>query len=666
MTIIKDFPHILHGGDYNPDQWLNYPQVIDEDFKLMDEAWCNAFSIAIFAWGQLEPSEGVYEFGWLDDIMNRCAKSGKKVFLATPSAAMPAWLAHKYPETCRVYSDGQRTRWKARQIHCWSSPVLREKLAAINERLAERYTGHPALGGWHISNEYNGECFCESCLEKFYRFVEKRYGTLEKLNDAYWSGFWSHSITDWNQLNPLDDASDSVRLDWKRFTSWHIADFMKSEIDAVRKFSAAPATTNMMGVYPNLDYWRIAELCDFIADDCYPCWYNNVTENVAARFSMFHDMHYTMLNKPFLMMESCPGIPNYVAFPKMRRPNELEREMLLALGHGADGTMYFQWRKGRGGCEKIHGAVVGHDGTNQPRMFREVAAYGQKIAKLDEIVDSKIQPEAALIFDWESNWALEFSKGYGKEEIKKTTDTIMTHYRALWRQNIPLAVIESTCDFTPYKLLVVPMLFMLKPGVAERLRDFTADGGTVVMTYLSACVDDSNRFFFGKNPLSDVFGVNVEDIDCFEPSDSRSLKMADGSEFKVVEMSEYIHSEGAKVIASYTDEFFRGVPALTVNSFGQGQAWYLGARTGDDFLSLLYERILGELVIKPVLEDIPKSFHVAKRSTGNADYYFIYNLTAVEQEFKLPRPMADLWNGIESTTTVRIPANGATIAADYR
>ena len=381
MTVIRNFRRILHGGDYNPDQWLHVPGTVDRDFELMDEAHCNTFSVAIFSWAQLEPEPDRFEFGWLDDIFERCGKSGKKLFLATPSASKPAWLAQRWPDSCRMDRDGTRQRWGVRQNSCFASPGFRERVRLINRKLAERYADHPALGGWHISNEYHGECACELCRNRFYDYLKQRYGTLEKLNQVYWSAFWGHTFTDWKQVEPFDHSMDAAALDWRRFCSDAVVEFFRMEIDAVREFSDASVTTNMMGLFPTLDYWKFAPLCDFICDDCYPTWYDGDTEREAAWLSLLHDMHYTMLDKPFVMMESCPGIPNYKPYPKLRRPGEFEREMLLALGHGADGTLYFQWRKGRNNCEKFHGAVVGHDGTDRTMVFRQVAAYGEKLPR---------------------------------------------------------------------------------------------------------------------------------------------------------------------------------------------------------------------------------------------------------------------------------------------
>lgn len=666
MTVIKNFKHILHGGDYNPDQWLHIPGIIDQDFELMDKAHCNTFSVAIFSWGQLEIEEGKYDFSWLDDIFERSARNGKKLFLATPSAAKPAWLGKKYPETCRVNTEGQRDFWGSRQNNCPTSPVFREKVRGINRKLAERYADHPALGGWHISNEYTGApCCCELCIQKYHDFLKDKYGTLENLNRQYWTAFWGHHLTDWNQIHPLDGSMNAAGLDWRRFLTANTVEFFRMEIDAVREFSDAPATTNMMGFYNPLDYWKFAPHCDFIADDCYPSWYYGQTEEVAAYFAMLHDMHYTMLEKPFVMMESCPGIPNYRPYVKLRRPNEFQREMHLALGHGADGTMYFQWRKGLGNCEKIHGAVVGHDGSDQTLCFKSVADYGKKLEGIAEIADSKKAPEAAVIYDWESTWALDLTNGFGGASTKKWEETARLHYRALWAKNIDLAVIDSEQDFGRYKLLVAPMLFMLKKGVAERLKQFVENGGTLVMTYLSAYVDENNACFAGGNPggkdLRDFFGIWSEDIDGLEPASNQFI-LFNGKKYEVEDYAELLHPEGAEIKATYGGEFYEGSPALTVKTQGKGTAIYLAARTGLDFLSDFYSDILKKTGIAPVLEGIPSSVKVSRRIAANGEiYYFLLNMTSFAQAVPLPREMQEIWGDGGITKTVLLPANGSTI-----
>lgn len=672
--IIKSFSHFLHGGDYNPDQWLDHPEVIEEDFRMMHLAGCNTFSIGIFAWTSYEPEEGVYCFDWLDRIMDQLAAEGFKAILATPSGAMPAWMAEKYPEIRRINGEGLRVPYQNRHNHCGSSPVYREKVAAINRKLAERYANHPALAGWHVSNEYNGECYCELCLAAFHHWLEAKYGTLDAVNNAWWTSFWSHRYTAWSQINPRDKCVDGLTLDWKRFITWQCCDFMRNEVAPLRKFTPnVPLTTNMMGVFDGLDYWRVAEVCDFIADDCYPDWdHPGRYGEVAAHFGMLHDMHRSMKQgRPFVMIESAPGQQNWKPYFRIKRPGVHQLEMMLAMGHGADGTLYFQWRKGRGGCEKFHGAVVDHVSNEHTRMFREVANVGAIQHRLDPVVGSGIEVQTAIIHDWEARWALDACGGPANA-CKKTVQTIMAHYRALFNLNVPMDVIESTCDFSQYRLLVAPMLFMLKPGVADRLRQFVSAGGTLVFTYLGGYVNATNLCFTGGWPgdgLRELFGIWNEDIDGFPPEDTQCLRtLADNrlglvGDFQVVEYAELIHLEGATALATYGDQFYAGEPALTVNSFGQGEAYYLAARTGDDFLTAFYRRLTDVAKIVSVLPaTVPSGIHGQIRTDGERRFLFLYNLNQKDVTFSPgTEKYRDMITGKDLTETMTLSGFGSTV-----
>ena len=664
MPIIPDFPHILHGGDYNPDQWLKIPGTIDRDFQLMDEAHCNAFSVAIFSWAQLEPAMDQFDFGWLDDIFDRCANSDKKLFLATVSASKPNWLANRFPEILRVQQDGSREPFQTRANCCFSSPVFRERVRIINSKLSERYANHPALGGWHISNEYNGECWCENCRKSFVKWLKHRYKTLENLNQAYWTAFWGHTYSQWEDVEPRNRAIYCARLDWKRFTSDTIIEFMKFEIETIRKYSNKPATSNMMGFSDVLDYWKMGKYCDFIADDCYPQWQSGDVEREMADFAMRHDCHYSMHNKPFLMMESCPAVPNYFSHPKLRRPNEFEREMLLAIGHGADGTMYFQWRKGRGNCEMFHGAVVGHDGTNQTQTFQRVAAYGAKLSVLDGVVDSTRRQDVAVYYDWESEWALKITS-LGNYTTKEYFPAVLQYYRALWNQNLDLAVIDGTADISQYKLIVAPMLFMFKPGLMERWKTFVEAGGTLVVSYFSGYINDQHQCFDGGNPGGwfgrSLFGIWNEDLDGLAPGVQQSVTW-NGRSYQVSDYAELLHPENdTKVIASYDSQFYAGSPAVTCRQLGKGHIYYIGARLSLDFLNNFLISVARNAGVKPVIDNMPPQIRVSRRIASNGNYYFIYNLEESPVEFTFPKKAIDIWGKPTANGKIFVPASGATV-----
>lgn len=652
QPVIKDFTHILYGGDYNPDQWLHAPDVINHDFKLMNLAHCNTFSVGIFSWTSYERTEGVFSFDWLDRIMDRMADDNKKVFLATPSGAKPAWMALKYPEICRVDKNGVREHFQGRHNHCFSSPVYREKVNLINSKLAERYASHPALAGWHVSNEYRGTgCWCPLCQAKFREFLQTRYQTLDALNSAWWGPFWNHIYTSWNEIFPFD-LSDAMQIDWMRFLTDNCFDFMRSEIAPLKRFSPdKPITTNMMGFYHEINYWKIAELCDFIADDCYPEWNNQARfPRIAAEFSIKHDMHRSMKNgKPFVMLESAPSATNWACYHKLKRPGIHKAEMLNALAHGADGVMYFQWRKSQGNLEKFHGAVVDHAGSENTRVFHEVAEVGSLCSKLDSLVGTVTPAQVALVYDWESLWNIDLSGG-PTQHNKKYLITATDHYKAFWNLSIPVDVIDSQRDFSKYKLLVIPMLFMFPEGYAEKVARFVEQGGTVVMSYLSAYVNESGKCYLDGWPgdgMRKVFGIWNEELDGFDPDSVQSICirhengiMPDHNQnYRVLEMAERIHSEGAQVIGTYGNDFYAGEPAVTQNSYGAGNAFYIAARTGEDFLTDFYAAISARKGIKKILGEkrYPDGVHATIRTDfENREFLFLFNMGGNPVTIELP------------------------------
>eukprot|EP00825_Cyclidium_porcatum_P001990 TRINITY_DN10919_c0_g1_i1.p1 TRINITY_DN10919_c0_g1~~TRINITY_DN10919_c0_g1_i1.p1 ORF type:complete len:421 (-),score=42.19 TRINITY_DN10919_c0_g1_i1:12-1274(-) len=358
---------LLHGGDYNPDQWLKHPEVLKEDVRLLKLANCNCVSINIFGWSSIEPEEGKYTFEWLDKIMDDMAENNIHVILATPSGARPAWMSEKYPEVLRVNGDRSKNIHGQRHNHCYTSPLYRKKTYEINKLLAERYKDHTSLIMWHISNEYNGECHCDFCQEAFRSWLKKKYDNdLEKLNEAWWTGFWSHKFNNWSQIESPSEKGEIFvhghNLDWKRFVTDQTIDFYKNEIVPIRKLTPdVPITTNFMGTYAGLDYFKFAKEVDITSWDCYPTWHANFesTSELAASTGFVHDIYRTFKGgRPFLVMENTPSLVNWHDTNKLKRPQMHLLSSIQALAHGADSILYFQWRKGRGASEKFHGAVV--------------------------------------------------------------------------------------------------------------------------------------------------------------------------------------------------------------------------------------------------------------------------------------------------------------------
>jgi beta-galactosidase len=640
------FPHFLHGGDYNPDQWIKWKDSIwKEDMRLAKLAGLNSLSLGIFAWAALEPAEGEYRFEWLDEVMDMLAENGMIAVLATPSGARPAWLSRKYPEALRVNALRQRNLHGERHNHCLSSPVYREKVTAINTKLAERYGKHPALGIWHISNEYGGECHCPLCQEQFRAYLKKTYSGLEALNEAWWTSFWSHTYGDWEEIEspgPLGETNThGLNLDWRRFTTEQFVSFYLCEIAPLRKFSpGVPCTTNLMGTYPGIDYYRLAEALDLVSWDNYPQWTGTERDiEIAVDAAFKHDLTRGLKGKPFMLMESSPSATNWRPVAKLHRPGVHMLQSLQAVAHGADTVQYFQFRKGRGASEKFHGAVVDHEGSENTRVFRDVAALGERLKTLDGVVGTSTPASAALIYDWNIRWALDDVHGL----LQKKTNyeqTVIDHYHAFWQMGIPVEVIDSKRSFEDYELLIAPMLYLLRDGVAEAVGDFVRRGGVFVATYASGYVNHTDLCFQGgfPGPLREILGIWCEEIDALYPEDSNTVEWK-GRSYRAFDLCELIHSRGAEVLGTYGADFYAGRPALTVNSFGKGRAYFIAARTGQDFLRDFYGDVAGGLGLvraldglpySPGLPPLPEGVTAQIRSDGRRDYVFVMNFNPRE------------------------------------
>ncbi|MGM1020795.1 MAG: beta-galactosidase [Bacillota bacterium] len=652
-------PHMLHGADYNPEQWQHYPEVLNEDIRLMKLAKCNVMSVGIFSWVALEPEEGVFTFEWLDRILDSFAENGIYAFLATPSGARPAWMSQKYPEVLRVEANRVRNLHGVRHNHCFTSPVYREKVGIMNTKLAERYANHPAVIGWHISNEFGGDCHCDYCQEAFRTWVKEKYGTLDKLNHAWWTTFWSHTVTDWSQIeSPAPHGETQVHamnLDWRRFVTDQTADFIKHEIVPLKAANPAiPVTTNLMEFFEGLNYWKFADLLDVISWDSYPTWHDREGDDSrqAAKVAMMHDIIRSIKGgKPWMLMESTPSLTNWQEISKLKRPGMHLLSSLQAVAHGSDTVQYFQWRKSRGSSEKLHGAVVDHVGHEHTRVFGDVTDVGNALEKLEEVIGTSVPAEVAVIFDWENRWGVNDSQGPRNKGVKYE-ETAQAHYLALWEQGVPVDVIHMDADFSKYKLVVAPMLYMVRSGVGERIQQFVENGGIFVATYWSGIVDEHDLCFLGgfPGPLRETLGIWSEEIDGLHDHDRNHIMPVEGNEldlqgeYEAVELCDLIHTEGAEVLAVYGSDFYAGRPALTVNRLGQGKAYYIASRNTAPFHSHFYKSLIDGAGISKALDvQLPHGVNTAIRTDGVHDYIFILNFTHEPQEITLDgRTYADM------------------------
>lgn len=641
--IMKDMPVFLHGGDYNPEQWLSVKDVTwPVDMKMAKLAKINTLSVGIFSWQMLEPEEGRYDFSWLDEVMDMLAANGIKACLATPGGAKPAWMAAKYPETLRVNERGQRNIYGTRHNHCLTSRVFREKARAINTLLAERYKDHPALGMWHFDNELGGSCFCENCTRAFREWLKKRYGTIENLNAKWWNAFWSHCFTSFDEINPPmphgDQGLAPLTLAWRRYTSEQYADYFEDAAEPLRRITPdTPVTANLMHTYPGIDYFDFAKHIDVVSWDNYPEWTNDARDyDIACDAAFRHDlMRMTGRGRPFMLMESAPSAVNWQDVNRLRMPGLHTMQSLQAVAHGSDSVQYFQFRKGRGANEKYHGAVVSHDERTDNRVFKEVCGVGERLSGLSEVLGSTPENEVAVIYDWNVRWVLDNS--YFGLRDKKYEETAVDHYSGFLKNGAGVDVIDETMPLDGYKIVATPMTILYRDGFAERVRAFVENGGTFVSTYCSGWNDEEDLAYMGgfPGPLKDVAGYWDEETDAYDETQSNRFKW-NGKTYRVKDFAAVLHLEGAKALAAYEEKFYKGAPAITENRFGKGRFICIAARTEQDFLIDFYRNLMDEAGIAPAADVAKERLLAARRIGDNGSFVFVMNPSPDEKPFRVP------------------------------
>ena len=650
------FPHFIHGADDNPEQWINHKDTWDKDMELMKLANCNEMSVGIFSWSMLEPREGEFDFSFLDEIIEKIHANGGKVILATPSGARPHWMADKYPEVLRVNAYGQRYGFGARHNHCFSSPVFRQKVRTINTLLAERYGSHPAVIAWHISNEYSGECHCNFCKQAFRDFLKEKFGgDIQNLNKAYWTTFWSHTYDSFEQIDPpgpmTENGLHGLNLDWRRFVTHQTMDFIKNEIQPIKQITPhLPVTTNMMYEFYDLDYHKVAKILDFASWDSYPEWHNGDDAHIAQRAAFWHDLYRSLKNQPFLLMESTPSNVNWKPYNKPKRPGMDVLSSIQAIAHGSDSVQYFQWRKIRGASEKFHGAVIGHDGTSETRVFRAVQKTGTILQKIDQIAGTRTQAKAAVVFSWENMWALDDCQGYANTN-KKYFDTCYEYHRVFWERGIDCDVISPHADLSSYEIVVAPMLYLADDETVENLKAYVHNGGLLYATYMLGTVDENDLCYLGGIPgsgLQDVFGITAEEIDVLYPAERQHLVL-NGQEYELQDYCEIIKSNGATPIAVYSDGWYQGLPAVTSNRYGKGTAVYQACRDSGKAKDAIIGILLRERNITGNLDSnspLPHGVSSHSRSDGKQRYVFVENYSGkATEEIKLKTPMESMLTG---------------------
>jgi beta-galactosidase len=637
------FPtQILYGGDYNPEQWPE--SVWLDDMRLMKLAHVNMASINIFSWASLEPAPGVYQFEQLDRIMDMLAEHGIAADLATATASPPTWMSRRYPEMLPVTREGVRLVHGSRRHYCPNSPAYRHESAELVQRLAERYAAHSALKLWHVDNEYSchvSACYCDQCAAAFRQWLQARYGSLEALNEAWATSFWSQHYFSWEDVLPprLMPAQNnpSQALDYQRFTSDSLLECYLIQARILREVTPeVPITTNFMSAFKPVDYFAWAQHIDIVSNDSYP-----PNSAPAWETALVDDLMRSLKGgQPYLLMEQSPSQVNWMPQNPQKRPGRMRMLSYQNVAHGADGLMFFQWRQSRAGSEMFHSAVVTHEGNEHTRIFRQAAQLGAELEQLSpDVVGSRVPAQVALLMDWQNWWAVEYVPG--PSDRLRYWEQIKTYYKPLHDLNVAVDIVSPESDLSNYRLVIAPLLYMLRPGVAKNLEQFVERGGVFLTTFFSGIIDQDYHATLGGYPgeLRKLLGVHVEEFDPWTESMTNQVVIEEGplqGTHRSTLWGEVVHLEGARAIGVFAHDYYAGGPALTVHQFGQGQAYYLATHVGEELLAKLTRLLCQQAAVAPVL-DAPEGIEVTQRVRADGQaVYFLLNHTHKAEVVVLP------------------------------
>ena len=541
-----------------------------------------------------------------------------------------------------------------------------------------RYAHHPAVIAWHVSNEYNGECYCDLCLNGFRTWLSNRYGTIDELNRAWWSAFWNQTYSSWSQIDPRAYGLDGLMIDWFRYSSDRVVDFFRWEAEPLRELNAdIPITTNLMGFHLGVDYHALAKCVDVVSNDSYPGYHadNQDLFRAAATQSLQFDLMRCLKGypMPWVLMESCIDGRSLWLNTHLKAPGLHHLEMLQALAHGSNGNLYFQWRQNRGGVEKYHGAVVHHAHPEETRSFREVTALSARYARLSEITNSLNPSRVALLLDWEARWA--YHSALGMPDFRNDcalTNEAVAHYLPFWSRGICVDVISSDVDFSGYAVVIAPKLFMLKPGLSARLQEYVRNGGTLVFTHFGGLVNETGLCFMDGAPgdgLESLCGVFVDESDeLTRTTTSIGITAVAGNELGVSGnwRTTTVYSvgllRGAATLAQYSEGWAKGSPALTAHPLGKGVTYFFLA----DFDPAGYDTVYAAIIRSKGLagatgtsDVLPSGVTAQLRVNATNQYLFLLNFSPAEAEVSI----SGEWRDVESRTSVHSPASLGPFAA---
>lgn len=662
---------MYYGADYYPEHWPEERWPVDA--KLMKEAGINLIRVAEFAWAKIEPSEGVYDFAWLDKALDVFYKEGIQVVMCTPTPTPPKWLMDKYPSIYKRDENNLVLGFGSRRHYCYNSEIYREYSAKITEKIAKHYANHPAVAAWQVDNEYTcGDglyCYCDECRDNFTHWLKHRYGSLDAVNEAWGTVFWSQTYTDWQQIIVPARTQASMELssghnpglwlDYSRFQSDSIVGYNHIQCRIIRKYSAAPVTHNVVSEL--YDYYDIGEDLDIATYDNYPAspwgaWLGEAVYDPA--FSM--DIERGIKNKNFWVMEEQSGPCGWNALGSTPRPGQIRDWVYQALAHGAEAIVYFRWRACLFGTEQYWYGILDHDGVPR-RRYEEIKQLGQDFGNIAKYnVGSSVASDIMMVRSFEQQWA------HGQQQHNwgfNYRNYLRSLYAGFYQNNYNINITSERYDFSGYKLVLAPAFNLMDSTLQARFEAYVKNGGNLVVTFRSGTRDKDNKMSTKTLPgyFAEVAGIELEEFDSIN-----NYKTAVKGVFGEGEASMWadIINPGstAKVIATYSSEYYAGKAAITVNSYGKGKCYYIGCDLNEEGTAALLDYIARDCGLAPAMENMPAGIEVVKKQTADGQsFYFMMNFSKKTQQITLPFEVQNIATGQPLGKTVALAEYGCLV-----
>ncbi len=641
------------GVDYYPEHWPEERWPIDA--RMQREAGFNTVRLAEFAWSRLEPAAGTFQFDWLDRAIDVLAGEDIQVVLGTPTAAPPAWLIEQDPTILPVDETGKRMGFGGRRHYCPTNQGFHAATERIVTAMARHYADHPSVIGWQIDNEYGGNntarCYCDSCRAAFHAWLKDRYGALDRLNEAWGTVFWSQEYADWDQIPlPLPTTgmhSPSLLLAHRRFASDAFVAYQQLQVDLLRKLAPSQwVTTNFMRTFTPLDYEKIARPLDFITWDNYPRS-RRVPGLHPDQVAFTHDLMRGLRHQNFWIMEQQSGACGWEIVKSTPRPGEIRLWTYQSIARGADGIVYFRWRTCRFGTEEYWHGILDHDGKPN-RRYAEVQRTGQELATLGPLLaGTRVKAPVALLRAYDVLWSLEIQPHHPE----LVYDAIQqAWFNGFYERGIQTDVVSPSSDLLGYRVVVAPALFLADQALGAKLAEYVKRGGTLVVTFRSGVKDMENVATDATLPgvFAEVCGVEVAEYDCTEVGETRRVDVrvdgADGVSSRASWWMDALRPTGARVLATYDDDYLAGQPAVTENAFGEGLALYVGTHLDAEGVATLVDHVAKKAGIETIPRQSIPGVELASRRSSDRELVFVMNHADEPRTVPIPSG-ADVFTG---------------------